>query len=123
MVDESLISKANGKHNIWPMEMLGWQRMHLLLHDPRQGSWSWLAILCIFFYAGKRREIKRQKLLNLGILNMLGCGMDEIKCIVLELFKERKLDILALSETKVKGSDSREWKGQRIIFSGVFERY
>ena len=53
---------------------------------------------------------------------MRGCGMDEKKCMIVELFKERKLDILALSETKVKGSGSREWEGQRVIVSGVSER-
>ena len=53
---------------------------------------------------------------------MRGCGMDEKKCMVVELFKERKLDILALSETKVKGSGSREWEGQIVIVSGVSER-
>ena len=53
---------------------------------------------------------------------MHGCGMDEKKCIVVELFKERKLDILALSEAKVKGSGSREWKEQRVIVTGVSER-
>ena len=53
---------------------------------------------------------------------MRGCGMDEKKCMVLELFKERKLDILALSETKVKGSRSRGWEGKRVIVSGVSKR-
>ena len=38
---------------------------------------------------------------------------------VVDLFKERKLDILACSETKVKGSGLREWEGQRVIVSGV----
>ena len=61
-------------------------------------------------------------MLNLGSLNVCGCGMDEKKCMVVELFKERKLDILALSETKVKGSGSKEWEGQRVIVSGVSEK-
>ena len=48
--------------------------------------------------------------------------MDEKKCMVVNVFKERKLDIMALSETKVKGSGLREWEGQRVIVSGVSER-
>ena len=54
---------------------------------------------------------------------MRGCGMDEKKCMVVNVFKERKLDIMALSETKVKGSGLREWERQRlIIVLGVSER-
>ncbi len=34
-----------------------------------------------------------------GALNVRGCGMDEKKCMIVDLFKERKLDILDLSET------------------------
>ena len=86
-----------------------------------QGHGAGNPIPCML-YAGERRKIKRQKLLNLGSLNVRGCGMDEKKCMIVELFKERKLDILALSETKVKGSGSREWEGQRVIVSGVSER-
>ena len=48
--------------------------------------------------------------------------MDEKKCMVVNVFKERKLDIMALSETKVKGSGLREWEGQRVTVSGVSER-
>ena len=40
---------------------------------------------------------------------------------VVELFKERNLDILTLSETKVNGSGSREWEGQKVIGSGISE--
>ena len=53
---------------------------------------------------------------------MRGCGMDEKKCMIVDLFKERKLDILALSETKVKGQGVQEWEGERVIVSGVAER-
>ena len=52
---------------------------------------------------------------------MHGCGVNE-KCIVVDVFKERKLDIMALIETKVKGSGLREWEGQRVISSGVSGR-
>ena len=53
---------------------------------------------------------------------MRGCGMDEKKCMIVDIFKNRKMDILALSETKVKGSGLREWEGQKVIVSGVSER-
>ena len=48
--------------------------------------------------------------------------MDEKKCMIVDMFKERKLDILALSESKVKGEGVREWEGERVIVSGVNER-
>ena len=53
---------------------------------------------------------------------MCGFGMDGKKCMAGKLFKERKLDIMALSETKVKGSGLKEWEGQRVIVSEVSER-
>ena len=36
--------------------------------------------------------------------------------------KERELNILALSETKVKRSGLTEWEGQRVTVFGVSER-
>ena len=48
--------------------------------------------------------------------------MDEKKCMLVDVFKERKLDIMALSETKVRDNGLRAWEGQRAIISGVFER-
>ena len=81
-----------------------------------------LATPYLICYANKREKIGKRKLLNLGVLNVRGCGTDEKKCMVVDVFKERKLDILALSETKVKGSGLREWEGQRVIVSGVNER-
>ena len=53
---------------------------------------------------------------------MRGCNKDEKKCMIVDMFKERKLDVLALCETKVKGKGEREWEGQRVIVSGVDER-
>ena len=50
---------------------------------------------------------------------MRGCGMDDKKCMIVDIFKERKLDVMALSETKVKGKGVQEWEGQRVIVSGV----
>ena len=82
-----------------------------------------LATPCLIFFVARNEEGKKQhSLLDLGVLNVRGCGMDEKKCMVVNVFKERKLDIMALSETKVKGSGLREWEGQRVIVSGVSER-
>ena len=53
---------------------------------------------------------------------MRGCNKDEKKCMIADMFKERKLDVLALCETKVKGKGEREWEGQKVIVSGVDER-
>ena len=41
--------------------------------------------------------------LKVSCLNVHGCGADEKKCMIVDMFKERKMDVLALSETKVKG--------------------
>ena len=64
----------------------------------------------------------KDRIISGGALNVRGCGMDEKKCMIVDLFKERKLDILALSETKVKGQGVQEWEGERVIVSGVAER-
>ena len=58
----------------------------------------------------------------MGTLNVRGCNMEEKKCMIVDMFKERKLDILSLSESKVKGEGVREWEGERVIVSGVPER-
>ena len=47
--------------------------------------------------------------------------MDE-KCMIVDMFRKRKMDVLVLSETKVKGIGEREWEGERVIVSGVSER-
>ena len=55
--------------------------------------------------------------MNLGSLNVCGCGMDEKKCMVVELFKERKLNILSLCETKMKVSGVPENEDHKVIVS------
>ena len=65
---------------------------------------------------------KGKKKLSLGTLNVRGCNMSEKKCMIVDMFKERKLDVLALCETKVKGRGVLEWEGQHVIVSGVNER-
>ena len=58
----------------------------------------------------------------MGCLNVCGCGADEKKCMIVDMFKERKMDVLALSETTVKGEGEREWEGEQVIVSGVPDR-
>ena len=60
--------------------------------------------------------------LIVGTLNVRGCGTDEKKCMIADMFKERKMDVVVLSETKVKGKGECEWEGERVIVSGVNER-
>ena len=39
----------------------------------------------------------------MGYPNVCRCGTDGKKCMTVDMFKERKMDVLAVSETKVKG--------------------
>ena len=64
----------------------------------------------------------RQRSLIVGTVNVRGCNMDEKKCMIVDMFRERKMDVLVLSETKVKGIGEHEWEGERVIVSGVSER-
>ena len=78
-------------------------------------------------YCKKRREqnnfgLLNKKILNCGVLNVCGCGQSEKKCIIVDIFKERKYDVFALCETKVKGQGVQDWDEQRVIVSGVSER-
>ena len=41
--------------------------------------------------------------LTVGCLNVHGRGADERKCMIVDMFKERKMDVLALSDSEVKG--------------------
>ena len=70
----------------------------------------------------ENRNGKKVGKLTAGCLNVCGCGADGKKCMIVDMFKERKLDVLALSETKVKGKGEREWEGKRVIVSGVPDR-
>ena len=64
----------------------------------------------------------RQRRLIVGTLNVRGCNTDEKRCMIVNMFRERKMDVLVLSETKVKGIGEPEWEGERVIVSGVGER-
>ena len=58
----------------------------------------------------------------MGCLNVRGCGTDDKKSMIVDVFTERKMDVLALSETKVKREVEREWEGGTVIVSGVPDR-
>ena len=64
----------------------------------------------------------KSRRLVFGTLNARGCGADEKRCMITDMFKERKMDVLVLSETKVKGYGERDWEGEKVIISGVSER-
>ena len=70
----------------------------------------------------KKNNRRKVGKLTVGCLNVPGCGADEKKCMIVDMFKERKMDVLALSETKVKGEGERECEGEREIVSGVTDR-
>ena len=58
--------------------------------------------------------------LRLGSLNVRGCGTDEVKReLIGRMFVRRKLDVLALSETKMKGEGEREFGPVKGRVSGV----
>ena len=60
--------------------------------------------------------------LTVGTLNVRGCSIDVKKCMIADMFKERKMDVAVLTETKVKGKGESEWEGERVVISGVDER-
>ena len=70
----------------------------------------------------REKNGRKVRKLTVGCLNVRGCGADEKKCMIADMFKERKMDVLALSETKVKGKGEREWESERLVVSGVSER-
>ena len=50
----------------------------------------------------------RRRRLIVGTLNVRGCSTDEKRCMIVNMFRERKMDVLVLSETKVKGTGECE---------------
>ena len=58
--------------------------------------------------------------LRIGSLNVRGCGTDEMKREVIgRMFVRRKLDVLAVNETKMKGRGEREFGSVQGRVSGV----
>ena len=76
----------------------------------------------VFFFMAKRSNGRKVGKLTVDCLNVHGCGADEKKRMIVDMFKERKMDVLALSETKVKWEGEQEWEGERVIASGVPDR-
>ncbi|XP_071539225.1 craniofacial development protein 2-like [Panulirus ornatus] len=70
-------------------------------------------------HAGSAHPPRR---LRVGCLNVCGCNQDVKKGEIGSMFEERNLDVLALSETKLKGK-GEEWFGNVWgVKSGVSER-
>ncbi|XP_071512677.1 uncharacterized protein [Panulirus ornatus] len=70
-------------------------------------------------HAGSAHPPRR---LRVGCLNVCGCNQDVKKGKIGSMFEERNLDVLALSETKLKGK-GEEWFGNVWgVKSGVSER-
>ena len=58
--------------------------------------------------------------LSVGSLNMRGCGTDEMKREVIgSMFVRHRLDVLAMSETKMKGKGKREFGPELGRLSGA----
>ena len=61
----------------------------------------------VFFYAARndRRGMGRHHRLIVGTLNVRGCNTDVKRCMIVNMFRERKMDVLVLSET----TGERHW--------------
>ena len=71
----------------------------------------------------ERRERQgKPRPLRIGGLNVRGCNQCEKKCETGDLFVERNLDVLVLSETKLKGKEEVMFGKVRGRVSGVSER-
>ena len=93
------------------------------IRDATKVGSAMLARVSIFTPQGEnRRRMGWQRSLIVGTLNVHGCNMDEKKCMIVDMFRERKMDVLVLSETKVKSIGECEWEGERVIVSGLSER-
>ncbi|TOF73529.1 hypothetical protein CGJ15_27330, partial [Vibrio parahaemolyticus] len=58
----------------------------------------------------------------MGSLNVRGCCANDKKEMIVDVMNEKKLDVLALSETKLKGVGEFQWRGINGIRSGVSNR-
>ena len=66
--------------------------------------------------------VKRPRTLRLGSLNVRGCGVEGRMEEIGSMFERRRMDVLALSETKLKGKGEVMFGGVRGRKSGVNER-
>ena len=87
-------------------------------HRRHEGGWNVGArnpLLCRFIPVrhqdvGVNRRVTTPRTLRVGPLNMCSCGTDEIKREMIgKMFVSRKLDVLAMSETKMQGKGEREF--------------
>ena len=60
--------------------------------------------------------------LKLGCLNVRGCNLHEKRCEIGDIMRDRDLDVLALSETKLKGRGEENFGTFKGVKSGVSER-
>ena len=68
------------------------------------------------------RRACTSKTLNIGVLNVQGCSTSEEKREEIgDMFRRRKLSVLALSETKMRGQGDCEFGGVGGRFSGVMD--
>ena len=70
----------------------------------------------------EQRRGHRDPRLKIGVLNVRGCNDCVKRCEVHEMMNECSLDVLALSETKMKGRKEVEFGGMKGRVSGVNER-
>ena len=68
----------------------------------------------------KRPRISRQNCMSrLGTWNVGGINGEEKRGEVMNVFRNGGFELLALTETKMKGSGEDEWYGVRCVYSGV----
>src|SRR5678815_3714088 len=60
----------------------------------------------------KRPSILRRKCMNrICIINVRGINVEEMRREVMDVFRKGKFDLLAVTETKMKGNGENEWCG------------
>ena len=69
-----------------------------------------LAPIYPVFLMARNKNVKNVWNLTVRCMNVRGCGADEKKCMIVDIFKERKMDVLALSETGERGMSTRMGK-------------
>ena len=63
-----------------------------------------------------------KNLCKIGVWNVRGVNEGWKRSSVIQVMRERKYDVLALSETKLKGNGLIEWDGMKGVKAGVGER-
>ena len=60
-----------------------------------------------------------QNLCKIGVWNVRGVNEGWKRSSVIQVMRERKYDVLALSETKLKGNGMIEWDGMKGVKAGL----